>query len=221
MNLKEKIYFIAGIETDIGKTFFLENIIKNLLLQKKDIFAIKPIISGFDINNKNSDSAKILQSLKQDLLEENFDKISPWRFKNAISPHFAADKEGYNLQYEKVLKFCQTSITDAKNNNKFLFIESAGGIMSPITYQKNYLDLAYDLNLPIILITANYLSSISHTLCAISAIKSKNLNIEKIIINDGLKRDGAHKIFDNHEEFAKTLKSFYSVEISLMSHFLT
>ena len=57
--LKEKIYFVAAVGTDIGKTFLVENLCK--ILPKSS--AIKPISSGFDDDSYESDCAKILSAL--------------------------------------------------------------------------------------------------------------------------------------------------------------
>lgn len=180
--LNEKIYLIVAIGTDIGKTFFVENLLKNI----DNSFAIKPIISGFENDDLSNDSAKILKALKLEITLNNFNLISPWRFKEPVSPHFAGEIFGKEINFLEVVNFCQKNIKIAQKNNSYLFIETAGGIMSPINYDKTFLDLAKELDLPILLIGANYLGSISHILTAFNVIKSNNIDVEKIIINDEL-----------------------------------
>ena len=180
--LKEKIYLIFAIGTDLGKTFFVENLLKNT----KNSFAIKPIISGFDEGDLNSDSAKILQALNLQITADNFNWISPWRFKEPVSPHFAGEISGKEIDFSQVVDFCKKNIEKAKANDSYLFIETAGGVMSPINYEKTFLDLASELKLPILLIGANYLGAISHILTAFNALKNSNNIVEKIIINDEL-----------------------------------
>ena len=71
--LNKKVYFIAAIGTDLGKTYLVENLLKNISNSK----AIKPIISGFDIDDANSDSAKILKAQNTEFNEDNIKRISP------------------------------------------------------------------------------------------------------------------------------------------------
>lgn len=180
--LCEKIYFVAAVGTDIGKTFLVENLCRVL----PSVSAIKPIASGFADDDKNSDSAKILAALGLEISQKNLDSISPWRFEEAASPHFAAENFGTKIDFLAVKNFCETKISAAKNNNQFLFIEAAGGVMTPLSDDKTFLDLAAELKIPTLLVTANYLGAISHTLCAVEALRSRKIPIEKIIVNEDL-----------------------------------
>jgi dethiobiotin synthetase len=212
--LKSKIYFIAAIGTDSGKTYFVENVCRNLREKKKSVMAIKPIVSGFDDGDKNSDPAKILSALGLEISEKNLDLISPWRFKKAISPHAAG-----KINFEKVKNFCLEKISFAKKQKQFLFIEAAGGAMSPINDQKTFLDLAAELKIPLLLITENYLGSISHTLCAIEALKSRKIPIEKIIINEhfsGLQKPSGIQA----KQLSKAIKNFSGIEVISLQNFL-
>jgi dethiobiotin synthetase len=175
--LKQKIYLVLGIGTDVGKTFLVENLCRIL----PNVMAIKPIVSGSCDDDKNSDPAKILTALGQKISQKNLDLISPWRFEKAISPHLAG-----KINFSAVRKFCLTKIFEAKSRDQFLFIEAAGGVMTPITAKKTFLDLAVELQVPILLVSANYLGSISHTLCAIEALRNRKISVEKIIINEDL-----------------------------------
>jgi dethiobiotin synthetase len=212
--LEKKIYFITAIGTDIGKTFFIEKICQKLMEENELVKAIKPISSGFNEDDLvNSDSAKILQSLNIEINLNNINKINPWRFKASVSPHFASEIENFSIDFLQVIKFCQQKISLAVNEGSFLFIEGAGGVMTPINNNKNYLDLIEELSIPTLLITSNYLGSISHTLCAIESLKSKKIKLEKIIINQNT--DNKNSFDDNN--FIKTIKSFTDIETNFLS----
>lgn len=180
--LKKKIYFVAAVGTDIGKTFLVEKLCRDLV----EATAIKPIASGFSDYDLNSDTAKIIIALDLKITPENFNEISPWRFTEASSPHFAAKSYGAEIDFLAVKNFCDKKIATAQQSGNYLFVESAGGIMTPINDQKTFLDLATELKIPLLLVTANYLGAISHTLSAVEAIKARGLEIEKIIINNDL-----------------------------------
>jgi len=182
--LKNKIYIIVGIGTDIGKTFLLEKICLKFKKNAMPVNAIKPIISGFDGEDLLSDSAKILQIFDKDLTKNHFDDISPWRFKEPVSPNFAARKEGKNIDFREVINFCRKKIDASNDLDQFLFIESAGGVMTPITDDKTFLDLITELKIPVLLLGSNYLGAISHSLCAIEALKSRDIVPELVIINN-------------------------------------
>lgn len=218
--LNEKQYFIASIGTDAGKTFLVENLCHIALQKQQEILAIKPVISGFIKDDKNSDSSKILQALGLENSLENLESISPWRFSEPISPNFAAKLEKREVNFAKLTNFCTKKINIAKKNDKFLLIESAGGIMTPISDKKTFLDLAIELKLPILLVSNNYLSSISHSLCTIKAIKSHNLTIKNIIVNQNAKINKDNPSLLEQEQVIKIIESFANIETLSMEKFL-
>lgn len=203
--LAEKIYLILGINTEVGKSFLVENLCKILPNSR----AIKPVITGFRDDDDFSDSARILAAMNLELTKENLDKISPFRFEKPVSIHFAG-----RVNYQKLINFCQENIINSKRNDEFLFIEAAGGIMSPITDSKTFLDVAQCLQIPILLVSSNYLGAISHSLTAMETLKKHNLFVEKIIFNEHFDTQIASA------RIAKTIENFSKVETIAISKFL-
>jgi dethiobiotin synthetase len=216
MKLKNKIYFVAGSSTDVGKTFLIEKICEKFREKKVSFDVVKPIISGFSVADSNSDSARILKALGYDLTIKNFDEISPWRFEMPISPNIAANRENKKIDFAEVVSFCNKKIAESIKNNKFLFIESAGGIMSPINDNKTFLDLAISLKIPVLFITANYLGAISHTLCSLEVMKAKNIIPEIMIINNHLSENN----LANLEEVRNTISNFGKIKTLSLDVFL-
>ena len=206
-----KVYFVAGIGTDIGKTFLVENLCRIL----PNAMAIKPIASGFLDGDENSDSAKILSALGQKNSPENINAITPWRFAEALSPHFAAEISGAKIDFAEVTNSCQQKILEAKNYDRFLLIEAAGGVMTPINNEKTFLDLAAELKIPLLLVSANYLGAISHTLCAVEALKARGVEVAKIIVNETLPTSQQSGI-----SLIPTLKNFTALEAVSLKDFL-
>jgi len=215
--LKGKIYLIAAIGTDVGKTFLVTNLCKNLRRKKVKVKALKPVASGFR-DSGESDSGKILTALGLTIHKKNLDAISPWRFKAAISPNFAAGLEKKKIVFSEVKKFCLEEITRSKKSNEFLFIESSGGAATPISDEKNFLDLAVELKIPVLLLTSNYLGSISHTICAITALKAKKIAIEKIIVNENFTGEKSSGV--SQKEFTQLIKNLSKIETVLLNDFL-
>lgn len=194
-------YLVLGTGTDIGKSFFVENLCRN----SSNVIAIKPVCTGCADDDKNSDPARILRALNQEISKENLDKISPWRFEEPCSPHFLKDQ----IDFLEVANFCHKSISS--NQSKTLLIEAAGGVMTPINNQKTFLDLAQELKIPTLLVCGNYLGAISHTLSAVEALRSRKILIEKIIINE---------LVESKYSLNETLKNFSGIEVFSMNEFV-
>ena len=202
--LKKGSYLVLGIGTEVGKTFLVENLCRVF----PSAMAIKPIASGCKDDDANSDSAKILAALGVSVSKKSLDEISPWRFEMPVSPHLAGE-----IDFVAVKKFCQKKISQVKKENRYLFIESAGGIMTPITAKKTFLDLAKELRIPILLVSSNYLGSISHTLCAIMVLKAQKVVIEKVIINENFSSQ------IKTQKLIKTIQDFGGVATASMKNF--
>jgi dethiobiotin synthetase len=196
-------YFISATGTEIGKTFVLTEIINKLKFQNKKIEALKPIITGLDNNNfHESDSAKILSALLRDITFDNVKSISPFYYKAALSPDQAAKLENKEINYDSLVNLCEQFLTN-NNENDYNFIEGAGGVYVPINKEKLILDLLMDLNIPIIIVTNNYLGCLSHTLSLLDCLKELNV---RLYFNN-------YPILDNYENNLESLIRFTKVPI--------
>lgn len=198
---------ILGIGTDIGKTFVIEK----LCQKNPQAKAIKPVATGFDASDENCDTMRIIKALKKNNQNYSISQISPFVFSEPTSPHLAG-----NIDYQALLDFCKLEINKAYQRQIQLFIESAGGVMTPINYNKTFLDLTKDLFIEVLLVASNYLGAISHTLSCIEVLKLHNIKIKKIIINDGL--SAKQNFFKNYQDLdfeimATTLIKFSNLEV--------
>ncbi|HEX4887159.1 MAG TPA: dethiobiotin synthase [Luteibaculaceae bacterium] len=162
--MERKPYFIAGIDTNIGKTT-----VSAILCKATGADYWKPVQSG---ELDNSDTLKV----KRLVGKEHTGRFHPESFalKHPLSPHAAAELEGV------ILNKADIHIPPTENT---LIIEGAGGLMVPLNHWETYLDWVEEHQLPIILVSKNYLGSINHTLLSIQAIKQRHLNLLGVIIN--------------------------------------
>lgn len=178
-------YFITGTGTGIGKTFVTTALCQQLKEQKKHVFAIKPIITGWTNDPETNDTLLIADCLSLTPSRKQVKAISPWQFKEPLAANLAAKKEGRQIVFEDVIDFCQASmLKHLQSGDHYILIEGAGGIMSPITDDKTYLDLMKALNIPVILVCGSYLGSISHTLTAVETLAHHDISIKNVIISE-------------------------------------
>ena len=160
--MKNKSFFVTGIDTNIGKT-----IVSAILVEALNADYWKPIQSG-DLHYADTDKVKELVNEKIILHPETY------RLNNPLSPHASAKLDNISISLD--------SFQLPKTNNN-LIIEGAGGLLVPINEGGDYLsDIIVKLGLKIILVSKNYLGSINHTLLSIAYLKSKGISIKGIII---------------------------------------
>ena len=174
--------FITATGTEVGKTFVAAALIRHLRRMGRSVEAIKPVVSGFDPQDyAASDPAVLLQALGFPATLPNIERVSPWRFRVAMSPDAAARKEDRRIDVDEVVVFCQSAIEQRQD---ILLIEGIGGVMVPLAEQRTILDVMMALQLPLILVTGSYLGTISHTLTALDALFRRDLSVLATVVNE-------------------------------------
>ena len=156
-------YIVTGIGTDVGKT-----VVSAILSEALKATYWKPIQAG-DLDNSDSIKVNKWTTDNVTVLEERY------RLKSPMSPHAAAKIDGVEIEISDV------QLPDIEGN---LILEGAGGIMVPINEKGDtYLDVFEQLNLPIIIVSRNYLGSINHSLMTIEMIQNRGIEIKGVIFS--------------------------------------
>lgn len=156
-------YIIAGIGTEIGKTF-----ISSILTETLQADYWKPIQSGA-LDFTDTDTVKSLISNAKTIFHPE-----SYRLNQPMSPHAAAAIDGVRIELSKF---------ELPKTDNHLIVELAGGIMVPLNDRETNIDLIRKLAIPVILISKNYLGSINHTLLSVEILKLNNILIKGLIFN--------------------------------------
>lgn len=158
-----KSYFITGIGTGIGKT-----VVSAVVTEKLKADYWKPIQSG---DLAQSDSLTV-----ESLISNKLTKIHPERYRlnHPLSPHLSAKLDGIEIDINQL----QLPVT-----TNHLIIEGAGGLMVPLNDEHLLLDFIKSLNIEVIVVCANYLGSINHTLLTLNTLKQHQVKIKGLIFN--------------------------------------
>ena len=69
-------------------------------------------------------------------------------------------------------------------NFKTVIVEGSGGVLVPYNDTNFLIDVAKELDIPVIVVSINKLGTINHTLLTIEALKTRGLKIRGIIFNN-------------------------------------
>jgi dethiobiotin synthetase len=166
--------FITATGTDIGKTFVAAGLIRHLRATGRHVDALKPVVTGFD-------PGVLLAALGRPATPAEIERIAPWRFAAPLSPDMAARRENRAIDFAKLLAFSHDAVAGAKST---LLIEGIGGVMVPLDDKHTVLDWMAELNIPAVLVTGNYLGSLSHTLTSLDALRRRGLPIKALVVNE-------------------------------------
>ncbi len=176
-----KSLFITGSGTDIGKTYILSALLREIKALRP-LTALKPLISGFD-GSVNSDTHLLLQANGLDVNEETINQISPYRFKAPLSPDQAALLESTLFNYDDLIYFCHQKLQDT---SKTWLIEGVGGVMAPLSEDKTMLDWIDDMALDVLFIAGSYLGAMSHALSGVLALQSRGIEVKAMVVNQSI-----------------------------------
>lgn len=163
--------FITGTDTGVGKTFCATLLLRHFAAQGKSVAGYKPVCSG------GRDDAVALQAAST--APFSLDEINPCWFRIPLSPLVASQIENRPIDltvltagYHRLAAACDT-----------VLVEGAGGWETPLAPGKTMADLAAALQLPIIVIVANRLGALNHTILTVRAIHARGLPCAGIILN--------------------------------------
>lgn len=174
------VIFIAGTDTGVGKTVITGLLSRYLLKKKYRVATQKWIETGTG--------------------HYSFDALStPYVFRFPASPHLAARLEGRPIDIAKI----KNSFRALSRDSDFVVIEGIGGILIPINNKTLLIDIVKELKLPVLIVAANKLGAINHTLLTIEALKARKMKIIGMIFNCVLRNEDEIILEDNPKVIGK------------------
>lgn len=156
-------FFITGIGTEIGKT-----VVSAVVTEYLQADYWKPVQSG-DLHWTDTMKVQSLTSNSKSVFHPERHRLSA-----PLSPHASAALDGVQINL--------SDFTLPQTSNH-LVVEGAGGLMVPLNEHDVLIDLIQQLQIPVILVSRNYLGSINHTLLSFEALKQCNIPIAGIVFN--------------------------------------
>jgi dethiobiotin synthetase len=171
--------FITGTDTGVGKTFIAAKLIRSLVKNGIRAVPLKPIETGCPVKDDKLNSVDAIELKKAAQVDVPLELVNPYTFQYPLAPSVACELEGRRIEIEKIKDVFYT----LSRQFDFVVVEGAGGLMVPIVGAYFFADLAYDMALPLIVITRPGLGTINHTLLTVQAARSWGLNLFGIVIN--------------------------------------
>ncbi len=176
--MDKRVFFITGIDTDIGKTICTGLFAKWLREQDKSVITQKPVQTGCVGISEDIKAHRTLMGV--DLFEEDLSGITcSYIYKKPCSPHLASEIEQREIHCSKISEATKTLLSRYDN----VLIEGAGGLCAPINRKVNSIDYVQQQGYPIILVSSSRLGSISHTLSLVELCKLRQIEIAGVIYN--------------------------------------
>ncbi|MEQ6924061.1 dethiobiotin synthase [Pseudomonas mosselii] len=173
-------YFIAGTDTDVGKTTIAAGLLHAARQLGLSTLAAKPVASGCVVTAKGLRNSDALALIDESSVKLPYEAVNPFAFEPAIAPHVAAREAGVALSVPALRDAMQQVLAQHAD---FTLIEGAGGWRVPLSGHANLSDLAIALKLPVILVVGVRLGCINHALLSAEAIARDGLQLAGWVAN--------------------------------------
>lgn len=176
--------FVTGTGTDVGKTITVAGLMRRLLRHGVDAMMMKPVQTGAYLDATGHATAPdidfVLQATGLTVDDKTMHHLAPYLYEPACSPHLAARLAGRPIRLEVILESARV----LAERHRLLVVEGAGGLMVPLNESETMLDLAAVMSMPVLLVGHSGLGTINHVLLSLEALRSRNLKILGVILND-------------------------------------
>ena len=185
---------VVGTDTAVGKTVVAAGLAWALRRRGIDVGVMKPVETGVSTRRRSDAALLRLAAGAPDPIED----VAPYRLAAPLAPVAAARREGVRLSLDRLVRGYERLAA----RHAFVVVEGVGGLMVPLTATTTTLDLAEALQLPLLIVIANRLGAINHTLLTLHAAECRGLTVRGLILNH-LRRSRGLAERTNHAALAR------------------
>ena len=172
------ILFVAGIDTDIGKTVATGHLARRYAAQGRSVVTQKLVQTG--CGGFSEDILVHRKIMGIDLLTEDRNGLTcPYTFRFPGSPHLAAALEGKTVDLARLA----ATARQLAGVYEFVLVEGAGGLCVPLTDRVLTVDFVGEQGWPVILVSSPRLGSINHTILSLEALRARGLPLQAVVYN--------------------------------------
>lgn len=176
----KRSFFITGTDTGVGKTEMACLLARAFRAAGLKPGVMKPIETGCPEKDGRLAPTDAVRLKETSGTDADLELINPYRFAPPLAPLTASELSGVTIELERI-KSC---FKELLNTHDVMLVEGAGGLLAPIAQGKYMADLALDLGLHTIIVSANRLGTINHTLLTLRCAKSMGIKVTCIILNN-------------------------------------
>jgi dethiobiotin synthetase len=154
---------VCGTDTDVGKT-----LVSAWLVQGLGARYWKPVQSGLEQGGDRATVQRLLDLPADRLLPEAYRLAAP------VSPHWAAEREGVQLEPERL------ALPAADGA---LVVETAGGLLVPLRRDWLQIEQLQRWELPVLLVARSGLGTLNHTLLSLEALQRRSIQVLGLVLN--------------------------------------
>ncbi|MGB9886645.1 MAG: dethiobiotin synthase [Moorellales bacterium] len=177
--MKARGLFVTGTDTGVGKTLVTGLLAAALRAQGVDVGVMKPFETGCPIEAGRLMPQDALYLRNMAGAEDELELVCPYRLRDPLAPGVAAEREGVSVD----LRVVRAAYEELARRHRFLLVESAGGLLVPISDQLLTPHLIKLLDLPVLVVARGRLGTVNHTLLTVNEARRWKLEVAGVILS--------------------------------------
>jgi dethiobiotin synthetase len=154
---------ITGTGAGVGKTWVGQALALALRSAGKEVVAVKPVETGcHGPPGEREDGVLLARATGQSQPAQAI-----FRLPENVPPTLSSDRSGITIDFDALV----LKIERAGENAEFLLIEGGGGLLEPVTWEWNMVDVARAIGACALVVAIDRLGTLSQTLLTLSALE--------------------------------------------------
>jgi dethiobiotin synthetase len=166
--------FIAGTDTDVGKTAVAVAIARWLVAAGLRVGVYKPVASG--VGADGGDPRRLWEAAGR---PRSLAEVCPQAFPLPVAPAWAARAAGTSVDERRL----RSGLDVWRAESDVVVVEGAGGLFSPLAEGTLNVDLARDLRLPVVVVDKARLGAIGRTLAVVRAARAEGVAVTAVVLS--------------------------------------
>jgi dethiobiotin synthetase len=168
------ITLITGTDTGVGKTWVGCALARALLAAGQRVVAIKPIETGCGPELSLQEDGVLLAGATG----QREPTAALVRLREPLAAAVAAEMEGRTIDLQALVE----RIRGYAASHDVTLVEGTGGLLAPLTWNDNMLDLAHGLDAKVLVVASDRLGTLNHTLLTIRILRAERVPVIGVVL---------------------------------------
>ncbi len=171
--------FVTGTDTAVGKTFVAAALARAMVAAGANVGVMKPVASGCRRVRGELVCDDALELARAAGLGGVPEECCPVRYAPPLGPSVAARQAGRAFSLRRVM----SAFRRVTRGRDFVIVEGVGGLAVPLGGGLDVADLAAAMRLPLIVVAADRLGVLNHTLLTLQFAARRRLRVAGVVLN--------------------------------------
>jgi len=174
-------FLISGTDTGVGKTTVGCSLAFSFQVRGMRVGVMKPVETGCAEREGKLIAADAEALHGGAFAAYSIDLVCPFRYRAPVAPAVAAELDGVAPpDIDRIIE----CFREIDGQSDVMIVEGAGGLLVPITWERNFADLAVALDLELVLVVPNRLGSLNAALLALDYADRRGIKCAGYVLND-------------------------------------